>query len=235
MFIQAWKLLFPEVNIVIVLIADSIPHNIQQYANYIRLVAPIPSVHTAFQAQCIRLLYPAEIQSTDGVLITDMDMIPLNRSYYEEPIRALDNSAFIAYRNLLLPHEIPICYNIAIPSTWKKVFPNDTLQVWYDEVLYDGNHGGSGWNTDQVKLMQRYNAYTGIKYILDDTSRMKRLDREDILKQDMNVIIQHIRERIYSDYHCLRPYSKYKRENDTIIETLRLPTPVRKFIWSLKK
>jgi hypothetical protein len=242
MFIRSWKILFPEVNIIIVLISDTIPSEIEECKEYIHLVKPIPNMHTAFQAQCIRLLYPATIDRTDGVIISDMDMVPLNRTYYEEPIKHLDDSAFISYRNLLLPYEIPMCYNIASPSTWKRVFSNDILEKWYEEVIYDGNHGGTGWNTDQIKLVQRYNEYTGLKYVLDDSARMNRLDREDILKKDIKYVKNQIQLRKYSDYHCLRPYSKYKTENDEIVETLKLPLiiqkpilPVKKFIWSLKK
>jgi hypothetical protein len=236
LFIKSWSILFPEVDIIIVLIADSIPDILKEYSSNIRLVSPIPDMHTAFQAQCIRLLYPRYITREQGVLITDMDMIPLNRSYYEDPIKNIDPSAFVAYRNVLLPHEIPICYNIALPNTWKKVFETDTLESWYTEVNYDGNHGGQGWSSDQLKLIQRYNEYSGLKYILDDTIRMKRLDRSDILSKNKDEIQKNVINRKYSDYHCLRPYSEYKKLNDFIVECLLKPHYVepkkKKFIWS---
>src|SRR5206468_3312792 len=42
----------------------------------VRIFEPVPSLHAAFQAQCIRLLYPALLEA-EGVVISDIDMVPL--------------------------------------------------------------------------------------------------------------------------------------------------------------
>lgn len=226
LFVQAWTTLFPEVDIVIVLIADEIPSHLQKYSKYIRIFRPIKDIHTAFQAQCIRLLYPQYITRHEGVLITDMDMVPMNRDYYERAIADKPDYAFISYRDVLLPHELPMCYNIAIPPIWKAMFENETLETFYTRVQeYDGIHGGKGWSTDQLILIEKFNAYNGAKYVLNDTiTKYNRLSRHifhiEHEYMGLNVLKSNIENKLYSDFHILRPYSQYKSLNQYIVNSL---------------
>ena len=50
---------------------------------------------TSFISQYIRLLYPAILNSEGGVLITDMDMLPMNSDYYIKSIEDINNDKFI--------------------------------------------------------------------------------------------------------------------------------------------
>jgi hypothetical protein len=239
-FIKAWKTLFPEINVFIILISDTLLEELNDYSENIKLVSPIENMHTAFQAQCIRLLYPQTLQQDDGVLITDMDMLPMNRFYYEDAIKNISSDTFISYRDVLLPHELPICYNIATPQVWKKMFQNETLEKWYTRANYDGNHGGSGWNIDQLVLIEKYNKYAGKKIILNDKmTRFNRLDRSGFNFNDTN-LQTNIISGYYSDYHCLRPYSQYKQINDKIVDYLKdfNPNPnvkLNKFKFGFKR
>lgn len=220
LFIQAWSTLFPEVDVLVVLVANEIPSFLKDYSKHIKLFNPIDGIHTAFQSQCIRLLYPQYIERDEGVLITDMDMMPMNRFYYEDAIKGISNNTFIAYRDVLLPHEIPMCYNIAIPSVWRKVFEGETIEQWYKNTSYSGIHGGSGWNMDQIMLIKKFNEYSGEKTILNDRiTKYNRLDRYGTNFRDPT-LKNKIRSGTFSDYHCLRPYSKYKEMNDFIISNL---------------
>ena len=65
-FIKAWKKLIPEIKIVIVLIAESIPEKFLNFSEYIKLFQPIENVSTAFVSQYIRILYPCILNSTGG-------------------------------------------------------------------------------------------------------------------------------------------------------------------------
>jgi hypothetical protein len=229
-FIRAWTILFPEVDIIVVLIADSVPDNLSEFSKYIRCWKPVEGLHTAFQAQCVRLLYPRLIQRNEGVLITDMDMIPMNRFYYEEAIKTISDDTFICYRDVCLPAELPICYNIALPSVWKAVFEGETMDSWYQGTNYDGNHGGSGWSTDQLVLIKKFNEYPGKKVILNDRlTRFNRLDRAYSSQfTDMNDLRSKITSGGYSDYHCLRPYSVHRDMNNFIVDSLVRPVQLRK-------
>jgi hypothetical protein len=232
-FIKAWNTLFPEIDVVIVLIADSIPDNLINYSSNIRIYKPIENIHTAFQAQCIRLLYPQLIERNEGVLITDMDMLPMNRFYYEDAIKNISDNTFVCYRDVCLPHELPMCYNIALPSVWRTMFQGETLQAWYYNRNYDGIHGGSGWNTDQLILIKKFNDYKGNKSILNDRiTRYNRLDRINNWQfENKHSLRTKIYNGEYSDYHCLRPYTDNKQINDFIVESLYVKNA---FITGLK-
>lgn len=236
-FIKSWKTLVPEADIHIVLIADSIPEKFQEYSQYIKLFSPIPGMHTAFQAQCIRLLYPREVSRNEGVLITDMDILPMRRSYYTDTISAISDDAFVVYRDVCLPGEISMCYNIAHPCTWSGVFGvEDTRSIltqWYTSTNYDGNHGGLGWGTDQVILVKMFNAWNGPKVIMNDTiTRFARLDRVNPgAFSDRNTLKIRIENEEYADYHCLRPYSDYSEMNNFVVNCL--PNKMNAFSFCL--
>ena len=78
-FIKTWNKLYPDVDVLIILIAESIPDDLLIYKKNIKLFNPIQNVLTSFTAQFIRLLYPCLLNYENGVLITDMDMLPMNQ------------------------------------------------------------------------------------------------------------------------------------------------------------
>lgn len=225
-FIESWNKILPGADICIVFVADYIPDNLKIYDKHLRLFKPIPNIHTAFIAQCIRLLYPRLITREEGVLITDMDILPMNRSYYVDPIQTISDNYFIAYRDVCLPNEIAICYNVALPSTWREMFGNEPtesmLQSWYGNTEYDGASDGKGWYTDQRILLTKFNSHSGPKTILNDNiTKYNRLDRGSRnLFKNLNKLRRAVSSGAYSDYHCLRPYSDYKNINDLIVSYL---------------
>lgn len=224
-FIKAWNILFPLADVVIVLIADEIPEELKQYEKNLKLFKPLANIHTAFQAQCIRLLYPRLIERNEGVLITDMDMLPMNRSYYVDAIQNISDDTFVTYRDVCLPTEIAMCYNIATPKVWQEVFGNAStesiLQSWYMSTIYDGQHGGKGWGTDQQILLKKFNSWNGPKITLNDSiTKFNRLNRHDYIFNVLEQLENLIKSNHYSDYHCWRPYSQYKKINDFVVDYL---------------
>lgn len=224
-FIKAWQTLLPHASVHIAFVADELPPEIAPYSKHVHLVKPLAGLHTAFQAQCIRLLFPRFLPTTDGVLISDMDMLPMNRSYYEDAILSIPNDHFVTYRDVCLPTEIAMCYNIATPSVWASVFegdPETLMRQWYTRSPYDGNHGGVGWNTDQLVLIDAFNAWKGPKMTLNDRlTGYNRLDRiHPHAFADPSALRGRIHRGEYSDYHCLRPYDDFKEVNDFVVESL---------------
>src|SRR5439155_954934 len=67
----------------------------------VRVFEPIVGVPTSLQAQFIRLLYPALLELDDGVIVSDMELMPLGPSYFHRPLAQLDRSMFVAYRDVL--------------------------------------------------------------------------------------------------------------------------------------
>ena len=98
LFIKTWAKLYPEVDVKIILISNNIPLNLIQYKNNIILFKPIHNISTNFMSQYIRLLYPSILNYTNGVMITDIDMIPMNRTYYSINIESIADNKFIYLR-----------------------------------------------------------------------------------------------------------------------------------------
>ena len=62
-----------------------------RYKDNIILFPPIPNVPTAFTSQFIRLLYPCILNYKNGIMITDIDDVPLNNTYFTENIKDISN------------------------------------------------------------------------------------------------------------------------------------------------
>ena len=230
-FIKTWNKLYPNVDVKIILINDVIPEAYNDYKNNIILFKPIPNISTAFTSQYIRLLYPALLNYENGILITDIDMIPMNSNYYIKNIENIENNKFVYYRTALLDKkQIAICYVAANNTIWKEIFnihSVDDIYKRFDEVIknYTGIHK---WCIDQVDLykyvMAWNNKTNNFITINDHIAGFKRLNRGNNLINNMSKIdettIHRIKTGYYSDYHCLRPYSNYKLINDEIIDLL---------------
>lgn len=219
-FIKTWNKLYPYVDVKIILIAKTIPENLLVYKNNIILFEPIND-KTGFTSQFIRLLYPCILNYKNGVLITDIDMLPMNNAYYTENIIEYDNTKFIYYRGNVCFNfkQIAMCYNVATPQIWKDIFKINSIDdiVIYIKKITDKNsiqegHGNIGWSIDQETLYNKvteWNKITNNFVCLNETrTGFKRLDRNRFNLSDIN-IKQNITNGYYSDYHCYRPMSKY--------------------------
>ncbi len=237
-FIQAWNKLHPGVKVVIVLISDELPEQLKTYASNIVLFPPIEGLHTAFQAQAIRLLYPALLDTCEGVLITDMDMIPMNHSYYTKNIDVVTNDKFICFRDVLQQYrEIAMCYNLATPQVWGRLFDIasevniiDTLKLWYQGTNYLGIPGKSGWTTDQTtlyKVLNRPDVKPQVVYLNDTQQGYNRLNRSIAVSGKLTrEEFEMIKAGRYSDYHMHRPYGDHKQHIDLILSLLSPHTHV---------
>jgi hypothetical protein len=232
-FIKHWKYLVPSADIKIVFIHDILPQEYSQFSEHIILVKPegnLLNMNTVFIAQYIRLLYPSLLPYQEGVLITDMDILPMNSSYYVDHIKHIPNSKFVYLRNVLFEQkEIAMCYNVASPSVWSEIFVFNSLEDLYSQLVtiykninYDGEHGGQGWFTDQKELYKRVISWhqktKNFIFLSDRKTGFSRLDRGTFsINQEL---INDIKSGKISDYHAFRPYSKYKEMNDIITKVV---------------
>lgn len=232
LFIKAWKKLYPNIDIKIILISNEIPTQYKEYEKNIILFRPIENISTNFISQYIRILFPCILNYTNGVMITDIDMIPMNRTYYTNNIQEYDNNKFIYYReNICFNYkQFAICYNVATPQIWNDIFKinsleniKDRLINVYNNITYIEGHGKTGWSTDQLHLYKHVfewnNKTNDFVCLKEKKTKFKRLDRIH-LKDINNNIKQNILNELYTDYHCLRPYKQYKTINDTILDLL---------------
>jgi hypothetical protein len=198
----------------------------------VRLFRPIEGVATALQAQCIRLLYPALVEGADGVLISDMELVPLDPDYFHRPLGLLDERFFVSYRDdpFLARMEIAIPYNAAHPKTWAEIFGVDgaermrtTLAEWTAPVSFDGVRGGDGWFTDQ-RTLYRYvfdwPEHERRLWILDDDyTGYRRLERFTVEEHGITEAHRRdLRARRYTDYNSLVPHSANRETNELVLE-----------------
>jgi len=177
--------------------------------------APLPHVSTALQSQLIRLLLPIYFDN-EVCLISDIDMLPLNKEYFCDPITDIPDNFFVVFRDGAYDPELeryPMCYNVASGKIFKEIFKitspkeiSQTISAW--------SSLGYGWCTDEKVLYQHLNNW------MKQTSRCvllhhpveKRIDRE-CWEYDRELLKKHY----YIDSHMLRSYSSHKKEIDLLI------------------
>lgn len=207
---KAWKKIV-KINIKLVLIGDKIPPKLMKYKDNIFLFKPIKRMKTSFQAQCIRLLYPALIKTNGAVIISDMDMIPINRGYYHRRVKNVKENKFVLYRNKpkwqVHSKQYLICYNAAHPKIWREIFKiNNEKQIraklkkWYK--LYRGE-----WTSDQkilFKILNHWNKRTKrlVKYSVKGYKRLNR--GRQIGRGINNKLKRKIMKREITDFHMFK-------------------------------
>ena len=237
-FIKAWKKLYPYVDVKIILISESIPLKYKEYSKNIILFTPLKDVCTILTSQVIRVLYPAILQCKEAVLITDIDMIPMSSTYFSDCIKQFNSEQFIVLRDIHYKNsEIMICYNAASPKVWSSIFliktVNDIKEFLIelnkvknildikDDVL--NNNKKYSWILDQRLLFDRVKIWQQnggiVMGLTDNITGYKRLCRSQFssLTDDIK---DNIKKEKYVDYHCKRPFDKYKEINDQILDLL---------------
>jgi hypothetical protein len=228
---RAWKeIVGLDALLVLVAHRDNIPTELRDDPAVIPF-EPIDGVHTALQAQCVRLLYPALVETDGAVIIADMDLYPLRTSYFHDPVERLDERFFVVYRDHRLNRrEIDIMFNAALPATWGEIFGIATiddvrfeLARWTEGLEYDGRHAWPGWYTDQRTLYEKllsWPARSDRLWMMDDQyCRYRRLDRMELVSEAglESRRIEGMRRLDYSDFNCFVPYSEYREINDRVL------------------
>jgi hypothetical protein len=243
-FIRAWKSVLKKANVVIYVIGDKIPTPIASYSENLRLLSLPPEISTVFASQFSRLLLPA-IEKSEGVLVSDIDMLPLSRRYFEDSIADIPDDAFIVYRDVLESvKQTAICYNCAAPDVWGDIFNIKTKKNVIDllaevqkSIAFDAKPSENCWFTDQLQLYERLKSWenNGNKVVRlnDENTGFQRLDRCDItewksklLKHSLlpSKLKSDILKGTYSDYHAGRPWEAHREVNNEILRLLEYPT-----------
>lgn len=198
----------------------------------VRRFEPIDGIHTAFQAQCIRLLYPSLLDATGAVLISDMELVPARPEYFHDTVARIDERFFVAYRGEVLYDrgEISIPYNAARSETWAELFGvrgiddvTDRLVEWAADVEYDGVRGGTGWYTDQHVLFRALGSWPKARerlWLMDDQyTGYHRLEREVL--EEARTLTPELRRGIesgrYTDVNSCIPHSQFAELNEAVL------------------
>jgi hypothetical protein len=196
------------INTKLVLVSITIPKYLEAYKDDIILFTPVENVHPAFQAQCIRNLYPALLDTDGGIIISDMDIIPLDANYFYKNIEKCNKDNFIVYRNIMETQQYPMCYCLGTPKVWGEIFGIKSvedirkilLEWWVPDYKVSSSYS-KGWATDQIQLYKYVNDWDKGRVVRlhDLQTGFKRLDRHDCVVDSSG----------YSDYHLPRPFWTY--------------------------
>ncbi len=178
---------------------------------------PLPDIPTSLQAQTIRLLLPAYFPDEVSI-ISDIDMIPLNKEYFVDSVADAPDDAFVVYREVAEIPKFPMCYVAAKGSTFKDIFQVHSVHDIGSIITY-WHSLNIGWSTDEMVMyhsLLQWPKYAQ-KCIKLGHGVQRRIDRYWGLEHDDQLLEQ----GYYIDAHCPRPYSAYKKEIDALIKTSR--------------
>ncbi len=174
---------------------------------------PIPGIPTSLYAQVIRLLLPI-IFEEEGCIISDIDMMPLNKKYFIDLVNDVPDDNFIVYRNkaYLYGNRYPMCYVAGKGKVFKQIFQIQTINQ-IPELVKLWHSLNLGWNTDEVLLYYYLNNWNEFqtKCTMLNHAVQPRIDR-DKWGYDTELI----KLNYYIDAHLPRPYNEHKKEVDEL-------------------
>lgn len=175
---------------------------------------PIQGIPTSFFAQVIRLLLPIYFEN-DICLLSDIDMLPLNKAYFVDSIKKYSDDCFVTFRDqasdfYIKNNMFPMCYNVAKGSVFQEVFKISDPQTIPRRIKY-WYRARHGWYTDEIMLGKYLNSWEAKQFRLIKLGHKvkRRIDRG---RWEYNETL--LKEGYYIDSHLLRPYSQYRSEID---------------------
>lgn len=211
---RAWKEIV-GIKPTLVLIAD-MDVCVDETIGEVMRFEPIQGVSIALQTQVIRLLIPAFFENEVSI-ISDIDMLPLNKNYFIKELENIPDENFLVYRDKAYENNsfrYPMCYNAAKGSTFKEIFKVNTLKD-IPHIIKAWASLNLGWPTDEFILYAYLNNWKKFhsKCTRLGHSTEKRIDRSDNLTYDTQLL----QNNYYIDAHLLRPYSQYAHEINQLL------------------
>jgi hypothetical protein len=213
---KIWKEKF-KITPVLGLICDENSDLYESEFGLIKKFKKIQNVDVSLQSQIVRLFLPKFLNGK--CLISDIDMIPLSKKYFEENSRNLNDENIIVYSSdnpeCLLNNMYPMCYVSAHSKIFKHLFELEKYD-WSDFTLTMKNRN-EGWYTDQKILFEKINKYDQ-KILLKrgwSGQANNRVDRINWVYDELKV-----KNEYYIDSHSLRPYGKFKNEINDLIKNI---------------
>lgn len=223
-FVKFWKKLFPHVEVKIIYVGSQLPDTMKLVREHFIILdisdTIISSLNTGYIAQNIRLYYPSLLPYQNAVLLSDVDMLPMNRSYYTDPIRDVSSDMFASY------NRTAICYNAASPKTWSDLFSINTIHDCFSQLIsrypndYTGGRACPGWQTDQHVLAQQLLKWKdrNSRFIRFDNKNMLRLDRCRKPMNDQHVCISDMTQKLQAEINSLKFTDFHPKFNKQFID-----------------
>jgi hypothetical protein len=171
-------------------------------------------VSTGFQSQVVRLFASNFIDG--NLLMSDIDMLPINRDYYHQYNSELTDDNVIIYSGQPygnVPY-YPMCYILSHSKNYKKYLNIENLTFTeYCKILL--SRYGEKWNTDENFMYDEFQKYLDKMVVKTDRNFSRRIDRSNWIYD-----IELIKSGYYIDSHLLRPYINFKTHIDELLKKL---------------
>lgn len=216
---KVWSQVF-KVKPVLGLICDEESDLYEDEFGLIKKFKKVEGVNVGLQSQIVRF-YLANFLS-GNCLISDIDMLPLSKEYFESTCSMVDSENIIIHSSdnpeCLEKNMYPMCYVAATSQVFKKVFDLNLTWEEFCKLLHDREEI---WFTDQKYLFEKINKYNELYKNVIFLKRGwngpadRRIDRVNWIYNPKAVT-----SGAYIDSHLLRPYSRFKNEINHLVNLL---------------
>jgi hypothetical protein len=216
---KVWKEKF-NITPVLGLVCNENSDLIETEHGFIKKFKAVEGIDVGLQSQIVRLYIPKFIEGK--CLISDIDMIPLSKKYFDENSRYVTDDNLVIYSSnhpqTVKNKMFPMCYVAAHSKVYKQIFDINSDWKTFCELLF---MRGESWYTDQKYLFEKaidFEDKTGKLVLLERDWKSEISNRVD--RANWGYFHELVKNGYYIDCHSLRPYDKYKTEIDNLINTI---------------
>lgn len=223
------KTWYPLVGVIPIIVNITDNDYIYDYGDHISVgYKQVAGINTGFQSQISRL-YATKLFKDKTFLISDLDMIPLSKSYFVDNAETVQDNGLLIYTADAYGYQnqkrYPMCYNLAMGSTYDEIMD---LNSSYEEFVLRLHAMNLGWDTDEV-------FWGGCVSLFEEKfpDRIKKIHRgfaEGFATKRIDRCSWHhpnndfskISDGEYIDSHLLRPYKIHYQEIDNLVNLLNI-------------
>lgn len=181
---------------------------------------------TSFQSQVSRM-YGTKTYPNKTFLISDLDMIPLSKSYFIDNAKNINDESLLIYTSDAYGYNnqirYPMCYNLTKGSVYDEILDLNCSFQDFVTRIYNLKFNPL-WDSDELYFGKSVNYFekkypnriTKLERGFAEGFATKRIDRNYWELYDLSKIS----ENYYIDSHLLRPYKKYSNEINKILNFL---------------
>lgn len=179
-------------------------------------IKKIENINTGLQAQLSRL-YVSKYFENKNILISDIDMIPLSKSYFVDQVINYNDNSIIIYSSDAYSNNtrFPMCYVLANSEKYKKIFNinNCDFKSFINNILQTHNYG---WDSDEIYMTNQI-INSGENVIKLNRGWINGIAKDRVDRVFWQYNIYKLKNGLYVDSHLLRPYSNYYNEINKLV------------------
>jgi len=173
-----------------------------------------PLYPTSWQAQLVRL-YAYEYFLDYCLLMSDIDMIPINGEFFKKNALNFEENQILSYSNQ--PYDdvpyFPICYILGNSKIMKKQL--NLPKSFYEFLENVKKDYTIKWNSDEHYLYDHLIKYNNLTSLPIRDYKLDRIDRSNWIYNIDKVV-----QKKYIDSHMPRPYKHYAKEINKLTELI---------------